>query len=681
MSDTGSTPIHNSPDTDNVNSCKSKAALTGSNSSARTEADGRPRLPSSVNAFNLHSPCTSPSSASSISSPSLRSPSTSSNTMNVETSPFLTASSSVSSFSDYGRNRSGSFTKICNPPFRRQSMLASSSVITPSQEDEDDDMSMDEDTAVVDQLETAPVEQADATGSVQLQSPFLPFPSAIPSGLRNAEWQRSASTSNLVYYSEDQSTSKGKPESQSTRQFNPLNPVPPLAGPSRQRSDHAMQTEVLTGHEGLPMRPKTPSTPFSQYASKNVLGSAQAQPLQRAKSSPSLRLPNADATSSGMQQTSSATFDGLGVTLPDTSISPSQSVHSDLTSPIASRGPVRRAVVRRGSLMVCVPLTFNVKVLTDVIMQPKTKTYMRVQAQLGDEQSPHADIDEMYSEAALHRLNSSRPSSISMPTLRSTSASFGLYPTASAAGGPLRSAGHNRFPENAPDVDDLDFSRPFANANAGGSSDSDELDLDVDVPNSAIGNGEDTASVSQLDMDDSAVNATGSAVRGVDIENWRKERETWLGFRSPGNSSGSLLSRSLGNQTNAQPQNHMDGEQAQRPNKRKMTDENFSYPALSFKRRAVSPTSSLSPALGSPVMTTPLSLTGSYSGMQANPQAFWPRSRQGSPAPSMASTTISSYNATPQVNGALLGQFLKRDKERSASAGDVENVENDMAML
>ena len=289
-------------------------------------------------------------------------------------------------------------------------------------------------------------------------------------------------------------------------------------------------------------------------------------------------------------------------------------------------------------------------------MKPKIKAHLRVAAQLQDETSTAPDVDEITSEAALHRLASSRPN-VTTPRISTGFAASlnGMAP------GPFSATAGNRFPESAvTDEDEAFFNRRQS------SSESD---------------GEAEASGSNFDEAEMASIGDGDIVG-------RKERETWLGFReqrgSPGNASFGPRSLGGGGYSNSMetdsPSTSLTSNTAtMRPGKRKAMDsERFeSYNSMAFKRRAVSPTASLSPHTGSPVLGASGMASAAPSTPIPIPQprdngsffASMSTSRQSSPAP-MFQRQNSPFASGPS---AILGMMMNQQRSMDAD----EELSND----
>ncbi|KDE04331.1 hypothetical protein MVLG_05211 [Microbotryum lychnidis-dioicae p1A1 Lamole] len=261
----------------------------------------------------------------------------------------------------------------------------------------------------------------------------------------------------------------------------------------------------------------------------------------------------------------------------------------------ARAGVVRRAVSRKPNLL------------------PKSKSHLRVLSEFRSESGP-ANLAEVLSEAALHRLSRSGASPItgSRSSISSLNASsFPLPSTESATSTGLA----NRFPEQIDDVD---------GAPSPPSSDGDDLALDEA--------GSDWGGTMSLG---------GYETEGEELEQ-RAKANLWTGFRN-GNSSNPVTSthsassgsnnggglggaalvtthsgRSPGSGGMGEKKS-MEMEAPQTPNwqssarlgKRKLNDDRFEPYAIAFKRRAVSPAaSSLSPSVASPLLSFTSSTTG-----------------------------------------------------------------------
>lgn len=283
-------------------------------------------------------------------------------------------------------------------------------------------------------------------------------------------------------------------------------------------------------------------------------------------------------------------------------------------------------------------------------LQPKSKQHLRVAQQLEDETTKSNVDDEVLSEAALHRLNSSRPS-VSFP---STSKAFMAPSSPVQAHTQLPTA--NRFPESAGDDDD---DRHGSRNPPSSDSEGDE------VVSTQFEMEEDT----QLPLSSAAPAAGGSSIPasegGTNTDAEHKDREAWFGFRErPSPFSHTPASSGSANASMAAA--------ASRPGKRKVaSEERFEpYSSMSFKRRAVSPSASLSPGLASPTLSQG---SGSYTGPISVPQppggsglnssgnntSFSPKSfsRGSSPAPASATYKERLY-ATGEA--AALGLYLSQ---------------------
>jgi hypothetical protein len=499
---------------------------------------------------------------------------------------------------------------------RRQSLLSSQVFQT------DNDMASE--------LPDAAIAESDEDEHIELGSPFMvQMPESSRASSSSASmhkpWPRSTSLSDPRGPS---SSSKDVPAAKD-KSFNPLNPMAVSKRPSQMETDDVRPT----------------------LASASSM--ARVPSLLRSKSSPNLghgfqgdepATPPSFDTSASFDETS-VSFQGLGVMLPTCLGSKDNSPDGALSSPVP-KGPQRRVVQRRGSLYVRSVKSCH-RPQADG-QQPKPKAHLRVQAQLVDEISGVGEIDEMLSEAALHRLNQSR-SSLSSP--RSRASVFG------------------RFPETAGDDDECG-KRPTINMDSPSSSDGEAVEMS-----------------SQFDGDEAA---SVNGVSAIDVEQWRRQREVWLGFRekaSPGTGTNNL-SRSLGNtSTGGMEVDSPATSSSTRPNKRKWTDsDRFEpYNSLTFKRRAVSPTASLSSALGSPVLSHTNTSFGNNSVAPitipelGNSQSFFaglnshsPSSRGGSPAPrERFATAFANQHA-----GLMLElQGAGEDEDVSRAGGMMEGIE------
>lgn len=298
-------------------------------------------------------------------------------------------------------------------------------------------------------------------------------------------------------------------------------------------------------------------------------------------------------------------------------------------------------------------------------MQPKSKQHLRVAQQLEDEGENNNAVDEVLSEAALHRLNNSRPSTLAFP---STSKAF--MPNVTPVPGsnpsswppPLASTTANRFPESAAEDDAV---------LAGGSS--------PDTENDEI------ASVTQFEMEEDL--AAGTSMSEAESES-KKTKEAWFGFRErpaaagasaahTGSASVSSTPASMtttgGGSAQQQQQQSSASLASTRPGKRKMgSDERFeSFNSSAFKRRAVSPSASVSPGLASPTLSQG---SGSFSTgpfHQNNNQNYNNPGSSASIAPSFSPKSY-SRGGSPAIQSALGTQQQQQQavKDKLYATGD-----------
>ncbi|SCZ88977.1 BZ3500_MvSof-1268-A1-R1_Chr1-1g00868 [Microbotryum saponariae] len=262
----------------------------------------------------------------------------------------------------------------------------------------------------------------------------------------------------------------------------------------------------------------------------------------------------------------------------------------------ARAGVVRRAVSRKPNLL------------------PKSKSHLRVLSELRSETGP-ADLAEVLSEAALHRLSRSGASPIAGSRSSISSLNASSFPLPSTESATSTGGLANRFPEQIDDVD---------GAPSPPSSDGDDLALDEA--------GSDWGGTMSLG---------GYETEGEESEQ-RAKANLWTGFRngnsnnpvtsahsaSSGSNNGGGLggaalvtthsgkspgSGGLGEKKSMEmeaPQTP-NWQSSARPGKRKLNDDRFEPYAIAFKRRAVSPAAlSLSPSVASPLLSFTSSTTG-----------------------------------------------------------------------
>ncbi|SCV71678.1 BQ2448_3266 [Microbotryum intermedium] len=286
----------------------------------------------------------------------------------------------------------------------------------------------------------------------------------------------------------------------------------------------------------------------------------------------------------------------------------------------ARAGVVRRAVSRKPNLL------------------PKPKSHLRVLSELRSETGP-ADLAEVLSEAALHRLSRSGASPIAGPRSSISSLNASSFPLPSTESNATSTGGlANRFPEQIEDVD---------GAPSPPSSDGDDLALDEA--------GSDWGGTMSLG---------GYETEGEEYEQ-RAKANLWTGFRSGNNpitsthnassgSQGGLGGASLvsmnsgkspgsGGMSDKKPM-EMEAPQtpnwqsSARPGKRKLNDDRFEPYAIAFKRRAVSPAAlSLSPSVASPLLSF-TSSAGSLPGSSSNHTSI-------STSPAVTSSSAATFPA------------------------------------
>lgn len=619
------------------------------------------RFAASLDAFRLHQP--SAHIVSSCSTSASASPSSVSGGSSFDTEFTNHPSASLSAT----KNRAPA-TGV--PHGRRTSMLAHSRIQADELQSDDED----HEDALMDSGRSESPEKVQPPAHPRTHSSLLPPPAMLGTskstrrGLSPSPGSPKASPGRIMQEMNLQDKS-----------FNPLNP-------SNSKPQHGTVTQGIR----LPTPPPEASFTTPMFTS-SPFGGSTARPtgLARSKTSPSMRRPRASSPSassgysesrrpsrdraltpeetqmddSAVNQTAEdfqASFDALGMSLPGD--------EDVLPSPI-SRGPVRRPVQRRGSLMVRTPSLStrdSIQRLTGPLFdfpQPKSKQHLRVAQQLEDEGNDNG-VDEVLSEAALHRLNSSRPSMNVPSAFPSTSKAFmapvpsnfhanpSSYPPQNS-----QAATANRFPESAAEDD----------FGAAGSSPDSEND--------------DIASVTQFEMEE---DITGASMSEAESES-KKSKEAWFGFRErPAPNAGqqavtgsaSVSSTPASANNSGSSQNH--GTTAvSRPGKRKMvSDERFEpYNTNSFKRRAVSPSASISPSLASPTLSQgsgsfgpPFQASGPGGANTFSPRSY---SRGGSPAPMNNPHAKEKLSSTG--DGSALGFYLAQRLSGGGSSGKEED--------
>ncbi|GAA95949.1 uncharacterized protein L969DRAFT_69772 [Mixia osmundae IAM 14324] len=610
-------------------------------------------FPTSLDAFGLPTSSANSTTASSTSSP------TTSPALGHSYAPFGGLSSADSSnqslWSDYPIASRRSFHTVAP---RKHSALASevtASAMAASQsqplEEEDADMLLSEDEER---------EQGDSDelkevllGPMQPANGITPFSTpSHPHRLRHS----SASSSSSSFSSKEMtgpilfsglerrlSSSTVPPLmlcTEDKRTFNPLNPPP---------ASNALLPPISRAESDSPGGGMQASPPLSAPRLPFALQPPPGRLALDGQSLDDMNSLNADAppvTPTEPRQISNSihTQSELGKSL-DSSIAfmhdnpPSTPDHADAGFRSPDDAVPARRVVRRSNLI------------------PKAKSHMRVMAQMRGEQG-RPDDEEIASEAALHRLQKSAASHLTPRHMRGPRSSSSVSHT------------HNRFPESADDDAERDDDEDSSASETG------TVDMGSDEPSTR------SQSVPPFDLSLDRYKAEDEAAAAA-----RRATAKWMGFRDQ--TSRTSTSRDPEEMASALSTPVSAG----RPGKRKVTDsERFEpYSTMAFKRRAVSPTTSISPGpLASPVLTystaiSPLPALPSL-GMLANPTLpitipvspsnatsylqSLQSSRSRATSPGTASS-LSSSAGRPSALSMLHGKLASdRDEERSNKLGN-----------